>query len=142
MRKLFVFLQCELPSLQAFCWSVLSGVLGTLILSGFFFGIMRMQTLSILLPLVVGFNSAISGYMLVERYGEPLNHKKTCSTIAGALVAILAVCSVNALAFRMVGLFLLSGTQSLAALLIGAGSGWSGGALAVKYRQLKAEFPV
>jgi len=142
MRKLFVFLQCELPTLQAFCWSVLSGVLGTLILSGFLFSIMRMQTLSILLPLVVGFNAAISGYMLVERYGEPINHKKTWGAIAGALVAVLTVTSVNMLAIRMVGLFLLSGTQCLAALLIGTGSGWSGGALAVKYRQLKAEFPV
>lgn len=141
MYKTFVRIQCELPMLQSIGWSVLSGLMGILILTGFFVGIMSLETLSSLLPLVVGFNAAISGYMLIERGAGSITHKKTMSAVVGTMIAVLSVVSVNGLAFRMGGFYLISAFQGLAALSIGMSGGWAGGLLAIKYQRLKSRLP-
>ena len=137
MRKAFVHIVCELPTIQSFGWSMLSGIIGTLILSGFFSGIMSLETLSMLLPLIVGVNAAISGYMLIERAEDEIKRKKTMSAAVGMMVAFLSFVSVNTLCFQMGGFFLMSGSQALVATIIGTAGGWSGGVLSVKYRELK-----
>ena len=141
MRKAFVNIVCALPTIQSFGWSILSGIIGTLILSGFFSGIMSLETLSMLLPLIVGVNAAISGYMLIERAEDEIKRKKTMSAAVGIMVALLSFVSVNTLCFQMGGFFLMSGFQALVATIIGIIGGWSGGVLAVKYRALKAQIP-
>ena len=141
MRKAFVHIVCELPTIQSFGWSVLSGIIGTLILAGFFSGIMSLKTLSMLLPLIVGVNAAISGYMLIERAEDDIKRKKTMSAAVGMMVALLSFVSVNALCFQMGGFFLMSGFQALVATIIGIIGGWSGGILAIKYRALNSQIP-
>ena len=137
MRKAFVHIVCELPTIQSFGWSMLSGIIGTLILSGFFSGIMSLETLSMLLPLIVGVNAAISGYMLIERAEDEIKRKKTMSAAVGMMVAFLSFVSVNTLCFQMGGFFLMSASQALVATIIGIIGGWSGGVLALKYKDLK-----
>lgn len=140
MKKLFVQIVCELPTIQGFAWSLLSGIIGILILAGFFSCIMSMETVSMLLPLIVGANAAISGYMLIER-GEQIGHKKTLSATVGMMVAVLSFVSVNFLCFQIAGFFLMTWPQALAATIVGTVGGWSGGLLAVKYRALKEQAP-
>ncbi len=142
MRKTFVKIVCALPAVQAFGWSMLSGIIGTLILAGFFSGIMSLETLSVLLPLIVGVNAAISGYMLIERAEDEFKRKKIMASAVGMLVAILSFIAVNALCFQMDGFFLISGFQALAATIFGTIGGWSGGILAVKYRALTVQVPI
>ncbi len=138
MRKVFVHIVCALPIIQSFCWSILSGVIGTLILAGFFSGIMSLETLSMLLPLIVGVNAAMSGYMLIERAEDEIKREKTSSGVVGMMVALGSFLSINALCFQLGGFFLMSGSQALVTTIIGIICGGSGGLLAIKYRGLKA----
>jgi hypothetical protein len=139
MRKIFVLIQCSLPTIQLFGWSILCGVMGTLILAGFFSGMMSLETLSLLLPLIVGGNAAISGYMLIERSEDEITWKKTMAAVVGMAVAMLSCVSINTLCFKAGIFFLMSGYQALAATAVGILGGLSGGVLAVKYRELKAQ---
>ncbi|WP_155316872.1 hypothetical protein [Desulfosarcina alkanivorans] len=141
MKKAFVHIQCAMPAIESFAWSLLTGTIGTLILAGFFSGIMSLETLSILLPVVIGGNAAISGYMLIERTEDEIERKKTMAAVVGTLVALVSFVSVNALCFRMGGFYLMSGVQGLVAAVIGTVGGWSGGVLAVKYKALKVQIP-
>ena len=142
MRKIFVYIVCTLPALQAFGWSLLSGIIGTLILAGFFSGIMSLETLSILLPMVVGLNAAISGYMLIERTEDEIKPKKTAAAAVGMMVAVLSFLSVNALCLQIAGFYLMSVSQVLVAVATGITGGWSGGVLAIKYRALQTQVSV
>ncbi len=143
MSKLFVRIQCELPTIQSFLWSVLSGVVGTLILAAFLSGMMQLETVSKLLPVIVGLNAAISGYMLIERTAGHIRKEKTMASAVGTAVAVLACVSINALCLQINLLFLIPGSLALAAAIMGVVAGWSGGILAVKYRELqkKAAIP-
>lgn len=141
MKKTFVHILCAMPAIESFGWSLLTGTIGTLILAGFFSGIMSLETLSILLPIVIGGNAAISGYMLIERTEDEIERKKTMAAIVGTMVALVSFVLVNALCFRMGGFFLMSGFQGLVATAIGITGGWSGGVLAVKYKALKVQVP-
>jgi hypothetical protein len=142
MKKAFVRIWCAMPAIEAFGWSMLTGIIGTLILSGFLAGIMSLETLSILLPVIVGVNASISGYMLVDRSEDEIKRKKTAAAAVGTLVGVLSVVSVNALCFRIGGFYLMSGIQGLLATLTGIIGGWAGGTLAIKYTELKTQVPV
>ena len=139
MRKLFVLFQCALPAIQAFGWSTLSGVFGTWILAGFFSAIMSLELLSMLLPPVVGINASISGYMLIEKYGQDFVQTTAMATAVGVLVGILSFIGVNLFCYQTGGFLLLSGYQALITIGIAAVGGWSGGVLAAKYRKLKEQ---
>ena len=139
MKKAFVYIVCALPAIQSFGWSMLSGVIGTLILAGFFSSIMSLELLSMLLPLIVGVNASISGYMLIERAEDEIKSKNSMSAAVGLLVALLSFIAVNAICFKIGGFFLMSGSQALAAVAIGLIAGWSGGVLAEKYKKLKEQ---
>ena len=142
MRKVFVNIVCALPAIQAFGWSILTGTVGTLILAGFFSGIMSLETLSTLLPIIIGANAAISGYMLIERTDGEIKRKKTVAAVAGITVALGSCILVNAICFKMGGFFLISASQGLVATAVGIIGGWSGGVLAVKYKELQGQVPV
>lgn len=139
MKKAFVYIVCALPAIQAFGWSMLSGIIGTLILAGFFASIMSLELLSMLLPVMVGVNASISGYMLIERAEDEIKNKNSMSAAVGLLVALLSIVAINAICIKIGGFFLTSGPQALAAVTIGIISGWSGGVLAEKYRKLKEQ---
>ncbi|MDX2451966.1 hypothetical protein [Desulfosarcina sp.] len=142
MKKAFVLILIALPAIQSFGWSMLAGTIGTLILAGFFSGIMSLETLSILLPIIVGANAAISGYMLIERTDDEIKRKKTMAAAVGTMVALGSFISVNALCMQLGGFFLMSASQGLVATVTGIVGGWSGGVLAVKYKELQRQVPL
>jgi hypothetical protein len=142
MKKAFTHIFIALPAIESFGWSMLAGTVGTLILSGFFSGIMSLDTLAMLLPMIVGANAAISGYMLIERTEDEIKRKKTMAAAVGTMVALGSFISVNALCFQVAGFFLMSVYQGLAATATGIIGGWSGGVLAVKYKELQRQVPV
>lgn len=142
MKKAFVHILIAMPAIESFGWSILAGVIGTLILAGFFSSIMSLVTLSNLLPMIAGANAAISGYMLIERTEDEIKRKRTMAAAVGTMVALVSFVSVNALCFQIGGFYLMSGFQGLVAVATGIIGGWSGGVLAVKYRELKVQVPV
>ncbi len=139
MKKLFVQFVCALPTLEAFGWSLLSGVVGTSILAGFLSTITSLALLSNLLPPIAGFNAAISGYMLIDRNGDELSHLKILSATVGATVALVSVTCINWFCFSIGSFFLLSDLQGVISVVMGVIGGWAGGMLAIKYKQIKNE---
>ena len=139
MKRAFVYIICTLPTIQAFAWSVLSGLIGTLILAGFFSTIMSLELLSLLLPLIMGINASISGYMLIERTESEIRRTNLSALAAGVLVAVFSFIAINGFCYKLNGFILISGLQALVAIGICAVGAWSGGVLAVKYRKLKEQ---
>jgi hypothetical protein len=139
MKKLFVHILCELPVIQIFGWSLLSGVIGILILAGFFSTIMSLELLSMLLPVVVAANASISGYMLIDRAGDELVHTHIVTVAVGIGVALLSFIAVNAICIQIGGFILMSANQALIAIGLAVLGAWSAGILAIKYRQLKEQ---
>ncbi len=141
MKKTIVTVLCELPLIQAFAWSVLTGVVGALILAGFLSTLIYPTTLSILMPLIAGINAAFSGYMLIERNGPQIVSKRRLATAVGLVVALLCVVAANMISLRLADFYLLSIAHGMAAAGTGILGGWAGGTLADKYLKLKEQAP-
>ncbi len=138
MKQAFVSIQCALPAIQHVTWSVLSGVIGILILAGFFSMIMSLELLSMLLPMVVAVNASISGYMLVDRAEADVPCQQSMTVTVGLAVAALSFVSINLLCMRIGGFFLMSFAQALIAVVLGGIGACAGSALAIKYKAIKA----
>ena len=136
MQKAFVAIQCALPTIQHVAWSVLSGVIGTLILAGFFSMIMSLDLLSVLLPMIVAVNASISGYMLIDRAEADMSRKHSRAVAVGMTLAVLSFVSINLFCMRIGGFFLMSTAQALMAVAFSGISAWAGSVLAVKYKAL------
>jgi hypothetical protein len=137
MKRAIVFIQCELPTIQSFLWSLLTGIIGSLILTVFLHSIMSPELLSLIIPLIVGFNAATSGFMLIERTAGEIKREKTSAAIAGMMVALLSLLAVNTLSLKVDGFPLVPDSLAIGATFIGTLAGWSGGILAIKHRALK-----
>jgi hypothetical protein len=141
MKKLFVFVQCELSTIQTFLWSVASGVIGTLILVGFFSSLMRLDTMAMLVPLVVGMNASFSGFMLIERNGPEIKYHRSLAAATGLVIGIIGYGVINAACLQLAGYTLLTTGQGAAAAALGVVGGWFGGMIADKHRKLKEQAP-
>ena len=139
MKQAFVTILCALPAIQNFAWSVLSGVIGTLILAGFFSMIMSLELLSMLLPIITGVNASISGYMLLDRAEADMTRKHSTAVTVGMVVAVLSFVAINVFCLRIGGFFLMSTGEALCAVAISGIGAWAGSVLAVKYKALKAQ---
>ena len=139
MIKMMVHMLGALPALQVVGASLLSGVVGTMILTGFFITIMSVELLAMLLPVVVAFNAAISGYMLIDRGGEAIHRPHVISATVGIGVAMVSFIAINSICFHMGGFVLMSGTQALVAGGMAVVGAWCAGVLAVKYHQLQEQ---
>ena len=139
MLRLMNHMLGALPVIQLFGASLLSGVVGTVILTGFFSTIMSLELLAFLIPAVVAVNAAISGYMLVDRAGEEIRHPHGMSAAVGIGVAVLSFIAINTICLKMGGFVLMSDMQALVGGGMAVVGAWSAGILAVKYRQMQAE---
>ena len=82
----------------AFAYSILAGVFGALILIIFLDGVLAFESLMKLIPWILGFNTALTGYSLVEKTRERLTYKRLYAIGSGGIVVIL-VCLLLTLAF-------------------------------------------
>ena len=139
MNRIMVNILCRLTFIQTGSWSLLTGIVGTLILAGFLSTIMSLELLSLLLPVMAGINASISGYMLIERVEDDIKHPLIMAAVVGMLVALLSHVAINALCYRFGGFFLVSDVQTLVAATIGMVGGCAGGSLSAKYKLLKAQ---
>ena len=113
--------------------SVLTGMVGTAILVVFFFPLLSANGLLKLLPWVVGFNAALTGYTLIDKTKTFLKHRHLFTGTAGALCAVSACGVVAVAALRLQGVLLITVSDLATLLPIGMVAGWLGGILAVKY---------
>lgn len=117
-------------------YSVLVGAIGAVILVLFLTGGQYTATIDNLLPLIIGFNTALTGYMLIEKTRKAFTRKRTVSMGAGVAVVLVATVLLNFIFVQWAGVTLIGFDNLLLLLLVGVITSGLGGSLAVKYFSL------
>ena len=117
-------------------YSVLVGAVGNVILVIFLSSLMHTATIGILLPVIIGFNAALTGYMVLEKTRNGFTHKRTVSIGSGVAMILVTVVFLNILSFQGAGVYLIFAEDLIVPLLVGIVASWLGGMLAVKYFNL------
>ncbi len=119
--------------------SIGAGVIGSMILVMFFTALMPVVSLSRLMPWVIGFNCALTGYMLLDKTRNSLKHKRAAAFCSGGLVVML-VCGIIFLIVPSIpGFFSVTVTHLAWWLLVGVIFSGLGGILAIKYLNLNEQ---
>jgi hypothetical protein len=117
-------------------YSVGVGAVGTVILAVFLAGMMRPTTLEILLPIIIGFNAALTGYMAVEKSRHIVRRQHLLAMGSGIVMVLLATIFLNIIFFQWAG-FILVGLGTLVIMLVvGLIASGLGGKLCAKYLEL------
>jgi hypothetical protein len=114
-------------------YSIVVGAVGVLVLVAFFNMVVTSADSLRYLPVIVAFNTALAGYMSLEKTRSYFRHKWLVAVISGTAVILLTFFSLNAFFMHITGLFLINLTQLLIMLAIGVGASWFGGVLAINH---------
>ncbi len=118
-------------------YSIIVGVLGSLLLVVFFTTLMSYGMIEKLLPWVIGFNAALTGYNLIKRTNNRINYKRISAVVSGILMVIITVVLINIIFFKLMGGYLIYINELIFLIAIGAVFSGLGAILAVKYINLK-----
>ena len=117
-------------------YSVLVGAVGTVILVAFSNMVVTPADSIKFLPVIIAFNAALTGYMVLEKTRSFFQHKWLVAVISGLAVTLLSFFALNTFFLHITGLFLITLTQLLIMLAIGIGASWFGGVLAINHLKL------
>jgi hypothetical protein len=118
-------------------YSVLVGAVGNMILVAFLGIMVRTATIGNLLPVIIGFNAALTGYMVLEKTRNGFIHKRVVSMGSGIAMVLVTAMLLNIPFFHGSGFYLIFAEDLMILLLVGTVTSWLGGMLAVKYFSLK-----
>jgi hypothetical protein len=119
-----------------FVQPILTGVFGCILLVIFFAGFMSLGTIGKLLPFVIGFNTALTGYNLLRRTKNRFKCKRIWGLISGIITVVITVLILNVLFFYLTGGYIVYMTDFLRLISIGSVFSWLGAILAIKYLNL------
>lgn len=118
-------------------YSIIVGVLGSLLLVVFFTTLMSYGTIEKLLPWVIGFNAALTGYNMIKRTNNRINYKRISAVGSGILMVIITVVLINIIFFNLMGGYLIYINELIFLIAIGAIFSGLGAILAVNVINLK-----
>lgn len=118
-------------------FAVLSGVIGTLVLAAFCVGIMDIYSVVKYLPWIVGFNTAMTGFSLIEKTKNRIRRKHLAAVGAGIANVIIALGALMLLSNYFAGENLIGVSSALLIVVIGAICSAAGAWLAIKAQQVK-----
>lgn len=116
--------------------ATLIGIVGVVLLVVFCAGLIRVGTIDKLLPFIIGFNAALTGYNLVRRADGHLKYKRMWSVAAGIMMAIGAVLSLNIVSRHYTGGDIVYIANLLILVLIAGVFSFLGAILAIRYFKL------
>jgi len=119
--------------------SILAGSIGTIILTVFLTGMSYQASIGNLLPLLIGFNAALSGYMVLEKTRDAFKYKRLLSMGTGLLMVLVTTYFLNHLYFHGAGFYLIDLGAFVILLSVGIITSLLGGSLAIKYFNLVAD---
>lgn len=117
--------------------SMLTGLIGSLLLVLFLTGLMPLGATVKYLPWIFAFNASLAGYTLLDRNPDKLRYKKLSGVGVGFLVAAPGCLLLNVLTFKMTGMGLVEGSEMIFFILIASLSGGFGAWLAIAYARIK-----
>jgi len=116
--------------------SIVVGTVGTVILVAFLNMVMLPAFSLKFVPLIIAFNAALTGFMVLEKTRESFRRKWAVAMVTGTVMTLLAFIVLNAFFVQTTGLYLLSLPQLAIMLAMGTGASWFGGVLAINYFKL------
>jgi hypothetical protein len=117
-------------------YSVSIGVVGAIILVGFLSNLMTTAAIETLLPVIIGFNTALTGYNVIEKTRDGFMRKRLVSMAAGLAVVLIATVGLNLLFWKLAGTILIGIGKMSLLLFVGMVTSGLGSALAVRYLKL------
>jgi hypothetical protein len=118
-------------------YSIIVGSLGSLLLVVFFTTLMSYNTIEKLLPWVIGFNAALTGYNLITRTNNSLKYGRISAVGGGIFMVIISVVLINIIFFHFMGIYLIYFTELIFLIAIGALFSGVGAILAIKHINLR-----
>ena len=118
-------------------YSILAGSIGAVILVLFLTGMTLSAGIGKILPVIIGFNTAITGYMVLEKTRHGFKYKRVASIASGVVMVLVTAAFLNIMYFRGAGIFLIDIVDLTMLIGVGIVTSGLGGMLAIKYFDLR-----
>jgi hypothetical protein len=120
----------------SFFSAILIGTFGVVLLVMFFTGLMSVGTIEKLLPFIIGFNAALTGYNLVSRFKDSIKRKRILSVVSGIIMVGGGVLILNIAAYYYNGGYIIYMADFLFLVCLGGVFSFLGAILAIRYLKL------
>jgi hypothetical protein len=120
-----------------FAYSILAGVIGTILIFLFLNTFLHVFEAVRFLPWIIAFNTAITGYSLLDKTRDQLRHKHIAAMSAGIVNVIITCAVFTSLFIYLIGESLFSPWDLVLFFAIGIVCSELGALLAIKYFKLK-----
>jgi len=130
------FLMSRYDHMVIFFSATLIGIFGAVLLVVFFAGLMAIGTIEKLLPFIIGFDAALTGYNLVRRANGRLKYKRMWSVAAGIMMVIGVALILNIVSHYYTGGYIFYIADLLILVLIAGVFSFLGAILAIRYFKL------
>lgn len=125
------------PLLGKFAYSILAGVFGVAVLAMFLAVFMELYRVVPFIPWIIAFNTAMTGYSLIDKTRDTLKYKQVSSIGAGILNVIITCLLLSIFSLYFFGENLFSIWDFALFLIIGIVCSELGALLAIKYFKLR-----
>ena len=126
------------PLLGKFTYCILTGVFGAAVLVMFLAVFMDLYRVVSFTPWIIAFNSAITGYSLIDKTRDILKYKHLSSICAGILNVVITYFILSIISFYLFGENLFTKWDFALFLIIGIVCSELGALLAIKYLKLRS----
>jgi hypothetical protein len=125
------------PLLGKAAYCILTGIFGTAVLIIFLAVFIELYRIVPFVPWIIAFNTAMTGYSLIDKTRDTLKYKQVFSISAGILNVIITYFLLSLSSFYLFGESLFSIWDFALFLIIGIVCSELGALLAIKYFKLK-----
>ncbi len=125
------------PLLGKIAYSIFTGVFGVAVLVMFLAVFMELYRVVPFVPWIIAFNTAMTGYSLIDKTRDTLKYKQVSSISAGILNVIITYFLLSLLSFYFFSENLFTQWDFALFLIIGIVCSELGALLAIKYFKLK-----
>lgn len=131
--KIYLWAMNTSDQIKPIVFSIIIGVIGSLVLVGFFTSLMSLDTIEKFLPYIIGFNAALTGYNLIKKTENSLKFRKIFAIGAGVLMVIITAVILNMAIHHLMGGYFIYLIDAIFLIFIGGVSSGLGAILAIKY---------
>ena len=131
--KIYLWAVNTSNQIKPIVFSIIVGVIGSLVLVGFFTSLMSLDTIDKFLPYILGFNAALTGYNLVKKSDNTLQFIRIYAISSGAMMVIIAAVILNMVMLHLMGSTFIHLPDAIFLIIIGGVLGGLGAILAIKY---------
>jgi len=131
--NIYLWAMNKTDQVKTIAYPIIVGIIGSLVLVGFFSSLMSFVTIEKLLPYIIGFNAALTGYNLIKKADNSLKFKRIFAISSGVLMVITTAVILDLVMLHLMGSYLIYLTDAIFLIIIGGVSSGLGAILAIKY---------